>query len=111
MARTWVTIGWCVSALLPLLARGDQRPGRSSSRLFTVPRTWIGGAELFDTCAACHGASGSGTRDGAIPRIAGQQEQHWQPIRPTEALPVMEASTADQNVMLRLRRQLAMLVS
>jgi len=30
------------------------------------------GAELFDTCAACHGSSGIGTVDGAVPRIAGQ---------------------------------------
>ena len=37
------------------------------------------------------------------------QEEHWQPIRPTEALPVIEASTADPEVMLGLRRDLAML--
>ena len=30
------------------------------------------GARLFETCAACHGANGGGTRDGQIPRIAGQ---------------------------------------
>jgi cytochrome c553 len=30
------------------------------------------GAELFDTCAACHGADGRGTDDGEIPAIAGQ---------------------------------------
>lgn len=30
------------------------------------------GAEFFDTCAACHGSSGVGTVDGAVPRIAGQ---------------------------------------
>jgi cytochrome c553 len=30
------------------------------------------GAELFRTCAACHGANGRGTSDGAIPAIAGQ---------------------------------------
>lgn len=30
------------------------------------------GAELFTTCAACHAASGLGTRDGSIPAIAGQ---------------------------------------
>jgi cytochrome c553 len=30
------------------------------------------GAQLFQTCAACHGASGGGTVDGQIPRIAGQ---------------------------------------
>src|SRR5262245_39095129 len=30
------------------------------------------GEELFETCAACHGADGSGTRDGTVPAIAGQ---------------------------------------
>ncbi|HEU4624089.1 MAG TPA: c-type cytochrome [Steroidobacteraceae bacterium] len=30
------------------------------------------GAELFGTCAACHGPQGRGTADGAIPAIAGQ---------------------------------------
>jgi cytochrome c553 len=30
------------------------------------------GAELFATCAKCHGPSGNGADDGSIPRIAGQ---------------------------------------
>ena len=30
------------------------------------------GAELYDTCAACHGQDGRGTQDGEIPAIAGQ---------------------------------------
>jgi len=30
------------------------------------------GAELFQTCAACHGTDGRGTEDGEIPAIAGQ---------------------------------------
>lgn len=30
------------------------------------------GAELYDTCAACHGKDGRGTEDGEIPAIAGQ---------------------------------------
>jgi cytochrome c553 len=30
------------------------------------------GKQLFDTCAACHGAEGLGTRDGSVPAIAGQ---------------------------------------
>jgi cytochrome c553 len=30
------------------------------------------GAELFRTCAACHGAEGRGTADGSVPAIAGQ---------------------------------------
>ena len=30
------------------------------------------GAELFEVCAACHGADGAGTSDGTVPAIAGQ---------------------------------------
>lgn len=30
------------------------------------------GAELYQTCAACHGADGRGTVDGEVPAIAGQ---------------------------------------
>jgi len=30
------------------------------------------GAELFRSCAVCHGTSGGGTADGKVPRIAGQ---------------------------------------
>jgi cytochrome c553 len=30
------------------------------------------GAEIFDTCAACHGANGWGASDGSVPAIAGQ---------------------------------------
>jgi len=30
------------------------------------------GAELFQTCAACHGPDGRGTEDGEVPAIAGQ---------------------------------------
>lgn len=30
------------------------------------------GAELFSTCAACHGTKGLGTEDGSVPAIAGQ---------------------------------------
>jgi len=30
------------------------------------------GAQLFETCAACHGADGRGTSDGSVPAIAGQ---------------------------------------
>jgi cytochrome c553 len=30
------------------------------------------GAEIFDTCAACHGQDGHGVSDGSVPAIAGQ---------------------------------------
>jgi cytochrome c553 len=30
------------------------------------------GAQHFETCAACHGPDGGGTRDGQVPRIGGQ---------------------------------------
>ena len=72
MARIWVTTGWCVAALLPILA-GAVSTSRQElvDALHSTPNV-DRGAELFDTCAACHGTSGSGTRDGAVPRLAGQ---------------------------------------
>jgi cytochrome c553 len=30
------------------------------------------GAALYDTCAACHGPTGAGARDGSVPAIGGQ---------------------------------------
>jgi len=47
--------------LLPLAARGAS-PSPDAQR----------GAELFAQCVTCHGADGSGTSDGSVPRIAGQ---------------------------------------
>ena len=72
MARIWVTIGWCVAALLPLLALGVSTSRQELVEALHSTPSLDRGAELFDTCAACHGASGAGTRDGAVPRIAGQ---------------------------------------
>jgi cytochrome c553 len=37
-----------------------------------LPPDHLHGAELFRTCAACHGTDGRGTSDGSIPAIAGQ---------------------------------------
>lgn len=72
MARTWVNIGWCVAALVPLLARGVSTSRQEFVEALHSTPNLDRGAALFDTCAACHGTSGAGTRDGAIPRIAGQ---------------------------------------
>ena len=72
MARAWVTIGWCMAALLPLLARGVSTSRHELVEALHSTPNLDRGAELFDTCAACHATSGSGTRDGAVPRIASQ---------------------------------------
>ena len=32
----------------------------------------VHGEQVFDTCAACHGTTGTGVRDGTVPAIAGQ---------------------------------------
>jgi cytochrome c553 len=32
----------------------------------------MNGAEIYQTCAACHGVDGSGTSDGAVPALGGQ---------------------------------------
>jgi cytochrome c553 len=72
MGRRWVTIGWCAAALLPLLAHGVSTSRQEFLEALHSTPNLDRGAQLFDTCAACHGASGAGTRDGAVPRIAGQ---------------------------------------
>ena len=69
----------CVAALLALVAAaaangsddGDaaRRELIEAARLTPDTRH---GAELFETCAACHGRDGLGTADGSVPAIAGQ---------------------------------------
>ena len=50
---------------------GAERVQESAQALHSHPNL-DNGAQLFLTCAACHGATGAGTVDGQIPRIAGQ---------------------------------------
>ena len=57
---------------LPLLAAADSRAQRELNQVLASSPDVTHGAELFEKCAACHGADGGGTVNGSVPRIAGQ---------------------------------------
>jgi len=66
------------AALLSSAIASAETPGTQADRdrEFTAAANlepdYRHGADLFDTCAACHGPGGRGTEDGEIPAIAGQ---------------------------------------
>jgi len=62
----------CLMGLLSLPAHPVSNSRQEFLQALRSTPSMDRGAELFDTCAACHGTSGAGTRDGAVPRIAGQ---------------------------------------
>jgi len=64
--------------------------------------------EVLRERLAARGIAGKDASE-ADASVLAWQEEHWQPIRPTESVPIIEASTADPDVMLELRRRLAML--
>jgi len=66
------TVVILASAFMPMLATaaGTARSDFDSAA-YAKPNVQHG-AELFQTCAACHGPTGNGADDGSIPRIAGQ---------------------------------------
>jgi cytochrome c553 len=72
MRRRSFATGWCMAAFLPLLAHGVSNSRLELLDALRAKPNLDRGAELFDTCAACHGSMGAGTRDGQVPRIAGQ---------------------------------------
>ena len=47
-------------------------------RIAALPASTEGGEAAFQTCATCHGKEGFGSRDGEIPRLAGQQPYIFQ---------------------------------
>ncbi|MEP7242080.1 MAG: c-type cytochrome [Gammaproteobacteria bacterium] len=53
------------------LNEGDEARRELIEAARLVPNTRHG-AELFETCAACHGRDGLGASDGSVPAIAGQ---------------------------------------
>lgn len=72
MKRVAFAVSLCVMGLLPPPAHPVSNSRQEFLQALRSTPSMDRGAELFDTCAACHGSSGAGTRDGAIPRIAGQ---------------------------------------
>jgi cytochrome c553 len=57
---------------IPPLVRGAPNASQESSDALQSRPNLDNGATLFQACAVCHGASGGGTPEGEIPRIAGQ---------------------------------------
>jgi len=72
MNRVAIAASLCLLGLLPQAAHPVSNQRQEFLEALRSTPNLDRGAELFDTCAACHGPSGAGTRDGAIPRIAGQ---------------------------------------
>ncbi len=57
---------------VPALLFGSSNAGQESRDALQSRPDLDHGAQVFQTCAACHGSSGAGTVDGNVPRIAGQ---------------------------------------
>jgi len=73
--------GWLVTGAAAALAlvgslAGELRAASTSQQVLAQIRhstpSLERGAELFNGCAACHGADGGGSVDGLVPRLAGQ---------------------------------------
>jgi cytochrome c553 len=62
----------CVAIALPALAAGASNASQEDSDASHTRPDLAHGANLFRSCAVCHGSSGGGTPDGQVPRIAGQ---------------------------------------
>jgi cytochrome c553 len=72
MKTAFLVIGVLSAMALPLLARGVGNAAQDRSDAVNSRPDLNKGAELFQSCAVCHGSSGGGTPDGHVPRIAGQ---------------------------------------
>jgi len=62
----------CVGITLPLSTRAGSNASTEFAQVLHSRPDLDRGAELFRDCAVCHGASGGGSEDGDVPRIAGQ---------------------------------------
>jgi cytochrome c553 len=58
--------------LLPIPALAFETAREELSQAMRSKPNLEHGAQLFRNCAVCHGPQGGGTRDGGVPRIAGQ---------------------------------------
>ena len=70
--RTLFAICGGLGVCLPALAYGVSNSREELLAALHSRPNLDRGAELFYPCSACHGASGAGTLDGSVPRIAGQ---------------------------------------
>ena len=72
MKTSLLALAVMAALTIPLLARGAPNASQESSDALQSRPNLDNGATLFQACAVCHGASGGGTPEGPIPRIAGQ---------------------------------------
>ncbi len=63
---------WLLAVFLPVAAVAAELEGNEYDAALRAKPDWERGRALYDTCSACHGPEGRGTRDGAIPVIAAQ---------------------------------------
>jgi cytochrome c553 len=71
MKRTQLGVA-LVMLVLPILAFAFATARQELQEALHSKPNLDHGAELFRNCAVCHGPEGGGTRDGGVPRIAGQ---------------------------------------
>jgi cytochrome c553 len=60
------------ATLMPSIALGAESARQEFSAATSATPDVERGEKLFRDCAVCHGASGNGSDDGGVPRIAGQ---------------------------------------
>ena len=72
MKITLLVLGMFIAVTVPPLARGVSNASQESSDALHARPNLDNGADLFRSCAVCHGSSGGGTPDGQVPRIGGQ---------------------------------------
>jgi cytochrome c553 len=65
-------VGSMIVAVLPLAAHGASIAQQEYEEVLRAKPDMVHGEALFETCAACHGSDGAGTRDGNVPAIAAQ---------------------------------------
>jgi cytochrome c553 len=68
-----VELGMLLASGMPSMAHTAGSPGKQEfDSVVHLQADVAHGQQVFDTCAACHGSGGAGSRDGTVPAIAGQ---------------------------------------
>lgn len=63
---------WLINVLASCAALADTSAQSQYERVLLAEPDMTRGAALYDICAACHGPTGSGARDGSVPAISAQ---------------------------------------
>jgi len=63
---------WILLLVLPVSALAAGATRQDLAKILASKPDEARGEQLFEACAACHGADGAGTTPGSVPRIAGQ---------------------------------------